>query len=104
MEDIRKGTCPLCEHEEIIRCKPVDFAPPTLTDSKGVVPLAATHVSRFFGGPNPRRPVGVFHAFVCRACGYSQWFAGTPKEIPIGSEWDTDLITPRRPEPQGPYR
>lgn len=44
---------------------------------------------------------GILQAYVCRACGYTELYATSPGEIPIGREYGTELI--EVPE-TGPYR
>src|SRR6185369_592002 len=87
MTDIRKGTCPLCEHNEIIQAAPVDFT------QSGVYPQAVAHGSKWMKERAPDRPLGVLNVFVCRNCGFAQWFAFKPEEIPIGEEHGTRLIS-----------
>jgi hypothetical protein len=96
MVDIRQGRCPLCSHNEIIQALPLEFC--------GAIPfpLAAAHLKTSEGGPSPLRPVGVFNVFTCRRCGYTQWFADQPAQIPIGETFGTRLVV--GPEPIGPYR
>jgi hypothetical protein len=96
MTDIREGRCPLCDHREIINAQPVEFCEAI------PCPLAVTHLQSSEGGPSPLRPVGMFHVFVCRRCGYSQWFAERPEEIPIVDGLGTRLVA--GPAAEGPYR
>jgi hypothetical protein len=96
MYDIRKGTCPLCGHNEIVQAAPVEWA-----HGVGPVLLAASH-ERGLLGPKPQKPFGALNVFVCRRCGFAQWFAFEPGDIPIGEDFGTRLI--RGPESGGPYR
>ncbi len=97
MEDIRKGTCPLCKHNEI-----VETAPKDQMGREGALPLSAhsgVDKSRWLPRFVQR---GELHTYICRRCGYVQWFASDPDSIPIGAEHDTRVI--KGPEPAGPYR
>ena len=95
MEDIRKGTCPLCKHNEVLETAPVEEG-----SAGNLEPLAAhiTQKSSIFIAGTSRS--GIFTAYVCRACGYSQWFAQNPAAIPVGE--GTRVL--KGPEPEGPYR
>ena len=94
MEDIRKGICPLCRHNEIIQAAPVEG------DYERANPLAVTHEKSWFRPLG--RAIGPLNTFVCRRCGFAQWFAFDMEKIPIGDEFGTRLI--RGPEDAGPYR
>jgi len=88
MNDMRKGTCPLCEHNEIIEATPADFA-----DQDREVRAAITFDPRWvLSGRNPNSPHGLLKTYVCRDCGYVQWFADQPAEIPVDAEHRTRLI------------
>lgn len=67
-------------------------------------PLSVTEVpeSGFFApGPNdPSAARGNLRVYVCRSCGYAQWFAVAAAEIPIGEAHGTRLIRgPARSHP-----
>jgi hypothetical protein len=95
MEDIRKGTCPLCRHNEILQTWPEEAGP------AGGNLLAAAHEKGVLG-LNWYKPLGPLSAFVCRRCGFTQWFAAEPARIPVDEKQNVRLI--KGPEPQGPYR
>jgi len=98
MRDIRNGVCPLCEHNEILKAVPAEFA-----HGGGEVPSAVTYDPRWImSGRNAAHPHGLLSTWVCRACGYVQWFARKPENIPIGEEHRTALIT--GPGKAGPFR
>lgn len=97
MIDIRQGRCPICDHREIFQASPTEFCEAI------PYPIAVAHLRSSEGGPSPLRPVGVFCVFVCRRCGFSQWFADRPSEIPIDPEYyGTRLV--KGHDPEGPYR
>jgi hypothetical protein len=97
MEDIRKGTCPLCQHNEIIAAFATDLAP----DGHGTGAFAASITHTMRGGQRFQSH-GVIIRYVCRRCGFIQSFAEAPSMIPIDPAHRTSLI--KGPEPQGPYR
>jgi hypothetical protein len=97
MIDIRLGRCPLCDHREIIEAVPVEFW------HGGDAPAAVTYDLRWvLPGRNPSHPHGMLKLYVCRACGYCQYFADSPGEIPIGEEHQTRVIA--GPSRDHPYR
>jgi hypothetical protein len=96
MRDIRQGQCPLCQHDEIIQAAAADYPEGAWKPT----PLAVTYDRA------QRDPVtaalGAYNVFVCRSCGFTQWFASRPENIPIGEQHFTRLI--RGPKSEGPYR
>jgi hypothetical protein len=94
--DLRKGTCPLCNHHEVVAAVPQDF------DYADIRPLAIAHDHSKWWGTKRDSPFGILNAFVCRGCGFTQWFADRPKEIPIGQEYGTRLVKAK--QPGDPYR
>jgi hypothetical protein len=88
MDDIRKGLCPLCRHNEIVETSPKAAA----------LPIVVASIPRVV------RPelIGLVRMYVCRSYGNSQFFTTDPASIPITDEHDTRLIT--GPAPEGPYR
>jgi hypothetical protein len=100
MDDMRKGVCPLCSNREILETTPCE----SLRDGGDFVPLSAHKQSAGF--IHPFANFGSFMTYICRRCGYAQWFASNPVEIPIavneGGHHPTRLITGL--EPDSPYR
>jgi hypothetical protein len=96
MEDIRKGTCPLCRHREIV----VSMLSAVGADAQSPVVVAAEQIS--LGESPVIRPRGRLSSHMCRRCGFTQLFANDPGNVPIGPRFGTTLLTP--PEAQGPYR
>jgi hypothetical protein len=96
--------CGKCGHHVLVRCQIRERAA-----SGGdyvyqyVAPLALTfqrlrRISIWSGKqkvknkPDPTEPAGILEAFACRSCGYVEWYAQAPGEIPIGPEYGTELI------------
>lgn len=103
MHDMRTGTCALCEHNVVIEASARDFYGESGQLSE---PLAATQqVKASFwtdGRPDAEARSGALKQYICRSCGYTQWFATNPGEIPIGDEYETKLVS--GPPKVAPYR
>ncbi|MBL4633540.1 MAG: hypothetical protein JKY56_06700 [Kofleriaceae bacterium] len=98
MRDIRKGVCPLCEANEIIESIVAEFA-----NNNYESPMCVTYDARWVAeGRNPLHGHGPLRMYVCRDCGYTQWFADNSADIPIDAEHRTRLI--KGPDSEGPYR
>ena len=98
MKDMRKGRCPLCSHGEIIEAVAREFA----HDSSDAT-MAVTYDERWMmAGVNVKHGHGTLMIYVCRGCGYAQWFARDPMSIPIGDSHGTRLI--KVPNSEGPFR
>jgi hypothetical protein len=82
---MRNGVCPLCEGTEIV-------VPRGMRDSGRYQFLAAVSVLVKPHSVEPVDPVGVFVPFICRRCGYTQLFTAGADQIPIGPEYDTELV------------
>jgi hypothetical protein len=103
MLDMRQGQCPLCQHDEIIEA--------TLSEFSGELdererPLAIAHGTqhRFIVGErtDPEKAYGVLSQCICRRCGFVQWFAAKPGEIPVDTTPGLRMI--RSAAGRGPYR
>jgi predicted nucleic-acid-binding Zn-ribbon protein len=92
---IRDGICPRCQHDEIVQALPTELAP------YNEQPLAASHEHSRWYNATVKQQYGIFNAFICRRCGYTEWYATEPEKIPIGDEYHTRLVSRRG---QGPYR
>jgi hypothetical protein len=92
--------CARCQHGELVRC----LVRERLGDDR-VAPLAAAFPRRlkvpvlmgdemieYANAPDVRRPTGVFVAYVCRRCGFTEWYALSPETIPVGVENGTELV------------
>jgi len=109
MEDIRKGMCPLCGHNEILEASPgvsvdayrgigsqVTAIQMTTETGPGIIEAFRT------GLTGERPPRGYWNTFACRRCGYAQTFINHCDAVPIDDKLGTRLI--KGPEPKGPYR
>ena len=98
MRDIRKGICPLCETNEIVEAIVAEFG-----TNDYETPMCVTYDPRWAVlGRNPSHGHGPLRMYVCRGCGYAQWFADNAADIPIGEEYKTRII--KGPDSEGPYR
>lgn len=101
--------CARCGHGELVVCVARASA-----STASLAPLAATYQRRlktpiltgeeeieYEDAPDPSAPVGVFVACVCRACGFTDWYALRPETIPIGPAYGTYLV---QIGPSTPYR
>lgn len=95
MRDMRDGFCGLCGHNEVIMARATDF----VGDSGPTRPLSVTSEIGWGGVKH----MGVFRTYVCRRCGFTQWFALRPELIPLGDEHGTKLLVGEQ-ETGGPYR
>lgn len=43
--------------------------------------------------PDREQPHGRLEAWVCRGCGFVEWYAQSPERIPIGEAFGTELVT-----------
>lgn len=98
MRDIRKGNCPLCEHNEIVVSEAGEFG-----HNDWEKPMCVTYDARWVAsGRNPRYGHGPLSMYMCRQCGFVQWFARDPQTVPVDDEHKTKLI--EGTAPAGPYR
>jgi hypothetical protein len=108
MEDIRKGVCPMCRHNEIVEARNSAWA----SMGNAAVPDEKTRalgrrnieeIKQRTGGPYPPplTPGGLL-GYACRACGFYQEFVKDCAAVPIDEWYGTRLI--KGAEPEGPYR
>jgi hypothetical protein len=97
MEDIRKGVCPLCRHNEVLRST---LCAITADGEQAAIAVAREEVSREQG--IVMRARGRIASNMCRRCGFTQLFTSHPDEVPVGSAFGTSLV--KGPDPDGPYR
>jgi hypothetical protein len=51
--------------------------------------------------PDMSEPMGELDTLFCRGCGRVEWFVKNPADVPIGSEYGTELV---EAAPAVPYR
>jgi hypothetical protein len=87
--DIRQGTCPQCGHDEIIEARQHEFT----GEGSATYPMCVTYDERWvFPGQNPSYGHGQLYLYVCRRCGFCQWYAKNPEGIPVSEGHRTRLI------------
>jgi hypothetical protein len=109
----RSLPCQRCNHPELIRALARELAA-TSGDWSGnrAVPMAVTiqpavrHT--FFterrdgiGVLDPEKVMGVLEMYICRKCGFTEWYCLDPQNVPIGEGYGTELVTV---EPDTPFR
>ena len=92
MDDMRQGTCAVCRHNEIIESIPSEQSEGGDDFLFAVRYRKILSVERW----------GTLHLYTCRRCGFAQWFAENPQNIPIDAKMQTRLIT--GPEASAPRR
>ncbi|MEJ7728947.1 MAG: hypothetical protein WKG00_07020 [Polyangiaceae bacterium] len=102
MRDLREGICELCDGREVIVSTPIEYTGDN-TNFWGAHTVAHRWRNTWYAGeqPDPAQRFGQLMLYVCRACGYAQWFAYRPEDIPIGDEYHTRLV---QGPPKGVYR
>ena len=110
MEDIRKGVCPLCRHNEILATYPKGTDPGSIHGLYVEVSLDANQPAavveknlRASRGNDKVLHTGSLNIYVCRSCGYCQWFADRPERIPFGDHAGLPKLV-KGPAPEGPAR
>ena len=48
-----------------------------------------------------KRAFGLLEMYVCRGCGYTEWYCSDPTNVPIGPQFMTELVELKT---AGPYR
>lgn len=95
--------CARCGHSTFVRCHVIRERGTTAGEygQEYIAPLSATfahQVSRTFwagrsvASPDTEQPVGVFEAYICRTCGFTELYARDARSIPIGDEYGTELF------------
>src|SRR5689334_22365834 len=103
MDDIRRGRCPLCGHQQIIEAPAMDLNSELVWGNAMKGQAIFRGSVTFTLGPAGRvRGHGSITHYVCRGCGYLQSFAESPQSIPIDEAHKTRLLDGGAPE--GPYR
>jgi hypothetical protein len=89
---MRQGVCPQCGHNEVIEAVQSEFG-----HGNFGTPMCVTYDERWvLSGQNPRHGHGPLSLYVCRSCGFCQWYAKDPGAIPISDGHRTRLITGER--------
>ncbi len=116
----RTAPCVRCNHAKLIRVIPRELSVRAGRDSEhstdsnvaSYAPMFATYKvwrrlePRLFGAdrtvvspPSPSEGFGVFEAYICKRCGFVDWYCQDPENIPIGPEYMTEEIDAAGSEP-----
>jgi rubrerythrin len=108
-----KLPCQRCNHPEHVRALARELTTsPGQSGEREAVPMSVTlepiaNRTFFMDRPDGVRPGtftrvhGVLDMYVCRKCGFTEWYCRAPQSIPIGEEYGTEIVTS---ETDSPYR
>jgi hypothetical protein len=91
MLDMRKGKCALCGHGKVLQAPAFEFygdggffeRPSSVTFEKSA--FLTKSVTK----------IAPLTMYVCRSCGFVQWFAENPQTVPIDKDHHTRLVARR---------
>ena len=95
----RVAPCVRCNHSRLIRVIPRELSvAPGLDENEPTYgPMFATYELRMMDGVvqsvQARNGFGVLEAYICKSCGFVDWYCQDPDEIPIGPQYMTEEIT-----------
>jgi hypothetical protein len=114
----RTAPCVRCNHPKLIRVIPREMSvtPARVEESRMAplahyAPMAATYAVKtavvkgffdsdeFVAPPTPLDGLGVFEAYICKRCGFVDWYCQDPESIPIGPEFMTEEVDSESTEP-----
>lgn len=93
------GGCVRCGHRTIIQSL---IRERSSSQTEYVTPLGATFGTKaearaFFSGkgvaPQTNQPIGLFVAYICEKCGYTEIYTCGQQYIPIGPEYGTKKVS-----------
>jgi hypothetical protein len=99
--------CRCCNGMSFIRAMPREVAPMLEGGPQVTSPMAVTFGAQESGWlgmhitADTRRMFGLLEMYVCRACGYVEWYCSDPQNVPVGPQFMTDLV---EQSDDGPYR
>jgi hypothetical protein len=104
----RLSPCVKCGHRVLIRAQVRERGSVSGSDTtrERAAPLAVTYATgeeyKMTGllsfdkipslAPDLDQPFGILEAYVCRSCGFTEWYARDPEQIPIGDVFGTQLV------------
>lgn len=103
--------CQRCNGMKFVRAIPREL---TATGRHGYVdrvasPMAVTYQHEYQTGPisgplalDPRKTYGYLEMYICRGCGFVEWYCSDPENIPIGPQFMTEAID--YADGDGPFR
>jgi len=85
---MKSGKCPKCGKTKIIVALPGEYGNDSMEH-----PMTVTAEPRWvLWGRNPNHGHGILMQYVCRACGFTEWWVDDPEKIPIGEKYKTALL------------
>ena len=92
--------CTRCGHDRFVRAIPRELAERDGRPTAGPmfaayqIPSAPTFagLATVIESIDARRGFGVFEVYICKACGFCEWYCLDPEEIPIGPEYMTEDV------------
>jgi hypothetical protein len=95
--------CTKCNHHKLVRAIPRELSMHDDMPLNG--PMFATYAlvaENYKVEPvHARSGYGILEMYICRKCGFVEWYCQAPDQIPIGPEYMTEEIDSNA---QGPYR
>jgi hypothetical protein len=97
-------SCNRCSHPELIRVFARELAfvdaalsPMAATCAPGVAKKLLSNDPNGIGVEAQQRTkrFGLLEMYVCRQCGFTEWYCRDPENIPIGEEYGTELMKAR---------
>ena len=86
--------CGRCSAHQLVRAVPLTHQAPMYVTTPGDM------VRKALGEPS-RMAYGLIEMYVCRSCGYIEWYCVDPESIPVSPLTMTQLM---ETDSQGPYR
>lgn len=107
--------CARCNHPELVRAIARELTVTADTDfnDRVTIPMAVTYAPAFersiwtgkqkdsVDGADEGIVFGILDMYVCRRCGFTEWYCRDPKKIPIGEKYGTELVSA---DSKTPYR
>lgn len=107
MDDIRKGTCPRCQHNRVLHVTQVADRIGEMGGAKIQPREAACEAGQFEAWRLVRmhrldggifsekvQAAGLVTAYVCRSCGYTEFYVRDPDLIPIDNKTVREIVGP----------
>jgi hypothetical protein len=98
--------CARCQHRQLLRIMPRERTTQSggNTNMEQPVPMALTYARGTeikslldwtkvpSASPDLAHPFGILEAWVCRRCGFVEWYAQQPEQIPVGALFGTQVV------------
>ena len=96
--------CARCSHMKFVRVIPREYdsgsrAPMTLTSAPQTHTIGGMISSTTVSVTSAELGYGLLETYVCKKCGYVEWYCHDPERIPIGPQYMTDEVDYDSPSP-----